>query len=268
MPAKASIEVTFTNDVSVTGEARMGERPIAQLTWSSAGRLLHMKPYDREGRPHGVEIERNEVGGVSWCARWVRGKMHGPVIHLDGRGRPLTVSEFVRGRGVDIWTNCGNVTEFREMIDGVPSGLERWGDPTRPWCEGFFFHGKRHGVFREWESTTGKLQAGFPRFFLADKRVSLRAYEIAQRTDAALRKYDPSEDLNRRAVPTEVHKAIRRAKDLREVRDVLHFGGALRGGPSETATNEFAAMVSGDELVTIGLPAKRRKRKGAKSRRS
>lgn len=212
--AKASLIINGKNDASVWGEARIGNRRLAQLTWSPDGRLLYEKPFDADEKAHGIETERDDSGRVVWCARWVHGSMHGPVIQFDHRGRPIVVTYFVHGRGTDIWVNCGKVTEFREMQGGVPHGFVRWGDPRKPWEEGHFSHGQRHGIFREWESD-GTLRAGFPHYYVKDILVSRGAYDVASSEDKSLPKYNVRDDFNRRAMPQAVREALARAKTLR-----------------------------------------------------
>lgn len=212
--AQASLIINGKNKDSVWGEARIGDRRVAQLTWSPDGRLLHEKPFDADEKIHGIETQRDDSGRVVWCARWVHGAMHGPVMQFDDRGRPIMVTHFVRGRGADIWVSCGKVTEFREMEDGVPHGFVRWGDPRRPWEEGHFCRGERHGIFREWESD-GTLREGCPRYYLKDVVVSRRAYEVALAEDESLPRYDARDDSNRRAMPQAVREALARAKSLR-----------------------------------------------------
>lgn len=133
---------------------------------------------------------------------------------FDESGQPALVTEFVHGRGTDLWMSGGRVSEVRELVDGVPHGLVRWGDPERPSEEGNFDRGRRHGIFREWE-TNGRLRRGFPRYYLRDARVSRRAYEQARAKHPSLRPYTAQEDANQREMPTAVREAFARARTLR-----------------------------------------------------
>jgi hypothetical protein len=188
--------------------------PRRRVIRSPDGRVMHEQPLDRQGRAHGIEIERDDAGAVVWSATWVHGTMHGPLIQFDGHGTPLLITQFVRGRGTDLWMTCGRISEVRELLDGVRHGVERWGDPERPTEEGYFAHGRRHGVFREWTSS-GRLRRGFPRFYLDDARVTRRTYELALERDSSLRPYSAREDSNARAMPAAVREAIARARSLR-----------------------------------------------------
>jgi hypothetical protein len=210
------------------GEAVQGTRRRARLIWSRDGRLMHEQPLDPQGLPHGIEIERDDSGAAVWCATWVHGSMHGPVMHFDERGVPVLVTLFVRGRGTDLWMNCGQVSEVRELVDGVPHGVVRWGHPRAPSEEGHFVRGRRHGIFREWESD-GTLRKGFPRFYLDDTRVSRRAYEAAQTADSSLRPYDAREDSNERVTPPAVRDAFARARSLRRELALVDRAHGARG---------------------------------------
>jgi hypothetical protein len=207
------------------GEARLGRRRLAQLLWTGDGQLRHEKPLDAEGRGHGLEIQRDDLGKIAWCAEWAHGKQHGLVIQFGPRGRPLLVTEFVRGRGADIWiSGCDGrtrtaVTEVRELVDGRLNGWVRWGSPRRPWDEEHFVHGERHGIFRRWEE--GSLCKGYPRFYVKDVRVSRRAYEAAQTSDATLPRYFEQDNVNVRALPAVVRDALARAKALRRALTVV-----------------------------------------------
>lgn len=212
---QAKLVVKGSNDDSVWGEARVGRRRVAQLNWTIDGRLLHEMPLDEKGERHGVEAQHDESGRVVWCAQWMHGAMHGPMMQFDERGRPILLTHFVRGKGTDLWAECGKVTEMREMADGKLHGLTRWGDPRRPIEEEYFFAGRRHGIFRRWQPT-GELRKGFPRFYIKDNRVSRQVYQAAQAKDPSLPEYRLEDDLNLRVMPSVVAMALKGAKRLRE----------------------------------------------------
>jgi hypothetical protein len=236
--ARAQIVVKGENEASRWGEALRGDRRLAQLTWSPEGRLLYEKPFDAEGGVHGIEIERSDSGEVVWCARWVHGVMHGPAMQFDERGRPVVVTRFEHGRGTDIWMSGGKVTEVREMAEGVPHGLVRWGAPRRPWEEGHFSRGERHGIFREWESD-GSLRAGFPRYYVRDTPVPRHQYELERAKDGSLPQYRARDDANRRPMPPSVRDALDRARCLRSERALVERAQratVIRGNDSTRET--------------------------------
>ena len=191
----------------------MHGRVVAQLAWSPEGKLLLEKPFAADGRPAGLEVEYDDAGRVIWLAHWVAGEMHGPAMQFDTDGLPVIVTEFVHGRGIDIWMSCGRVSEVRTTYNNIPDGLVRWGDPTRPDQEESFAAGKRHGIFRSWDR--GRLQAGYPMFYVDDLEVTREAYLSACAADCPLPPYNESDDSNERSMPPAVRDGVQRAKQLR-----------------------------------------------------
>lgn len=222
-PPGVVITIAGNNEASIWGAVNVGERLVVQIAWSPEGRILHEKYFDRVGRAHGVERQRDDDGHVIWCAQWVHGLMHGSVMMLDRAGRPVVVTPFVRGRGMDIWLNdCGDIVEVREMADGVPHGFVRWGEPTLPWEEEHFSRGKRHGVFRRWTEREA-LDAGFPEFYVNDECVSQAQYVSAQQTDDSLPAYSEQDDARDRVMPALVHQALQEAKTLAQGFDLDEY---------------------------------------------
>jgi hypothetical protein len=228
--ARAKLVIKGKNNDSMWGEARIEKRRLAQLNWTAGGHLLHELPLDAAGKGHGFEVERDDSGRIVWCAHWVHGSMHGPVMQFDERGRPLFVTHFVHGRGTDIWMNCGEVAEVRELLDGKLHGLVRWGNPRRPYDEGHFCRGERHGIFREW-LPSGHLRKGFPRFYLKDSQVSRRVYEAAQAEAVSLPRYNARDDFNTRTTPKAVRLALECAKYLRRNLALVDHLRRLAGPP-------------------------------------
>ena len=220
LPSDASVVVLDNNDVfGLSGEARVGGKPIAWLTWTHEYRLLSERPY-KDGKIHGVEIERDDAGRVRWCQQWSNGQMHGPLMQFDSYGLPILVTFLTHGCGADMWmgqaqkSGYEHMDEYHEINNGAPHGISRWGNPCRPHSEEWFRNGKRHGVFREW-TPNGKLLPGFPKFYLNEKPVSQAVYEAAQSKDATLPRYRKSEDNNKRSAPLKVAEAFANARVLR-----------------------------------------------------
>lgn len=212
--AHAVIEITDSDEHCVQGTVGVGGRKVMRVTWEAEGKIHRTLSYDRDGRPHGLECEYREDGILIWCQQWVHGKMHGPCMMLDERGRPLAVSKFVEGRGFDVWMGGCNegIAEIHQLADGAPHGVTRWGDPSRPWEEEHFFEGRRHGIFRCWDD--GVLEKGFPEFYVNGERVSREEYELARQNDAALPAYREQDDDNARELPAAVVEALREAEVL------------------------------------------------------
>jgi hypothetical protein len=224
-----TLVVTRHDRDSVSGEARSGRRRLARFLWTTGGLLQHETPLDARGREHGLQIERDDEGKIAWCAQWSHGKQHGLTMQLGRGGRPLLVTEFVRGRGTDIWTSgCAGpahagVSEVRELADDRLNGWIRWGNPRRPWEEEHYRRGERHGITRVWKDN--ELSAGYPQFFVRGVRVSRRAYRAAEAADPTLPRYLEQDNVNARPLPEVVRAALARAKELRRA---LAFLGQLR----------------------------------------
>jgi antitoxin component YwqK of YwqJK toxin-antitoxin module len=207
------LKINGKNDASVWGEAAVDGRVVAQLAWSPEGKLLHEKAFGPDGRPNGLEIQYDGAGRVIWCARWVAGEMHGMAMQFDDEGLPVIATPFVHGDGVDVWIACGEVSEVRATHNGIPHGLVRWGNPTKPDEEGYFANGKRHGIFRCWEGDV--MESGYPAFYVNDNQVSEDRYRAACDVDCSLPPYNESEDTNERSMPASVRDALDRASLLR-----------------------------------------------------
>lgn len=210
---ETTLKLNGRNSDSLWGEAIMHGRVVAQLVWSPEGKLLHEKPFAVDGRPNGLEVEYDDAGRVLWLAHWVAGEMHGTAMQFDTNGLPVVVMEFVHGRGIDVWMSCGDVSEVRTTYNGIPDGLVRWGDPTRPDEEEHFARGKRHGIFRSWDS--GRVRPGYPIFYVDDVEVTREAYLSACAADCTLPPYNESDDANERNMPPAVRDGLQRAEQLR-----------------------------------------------------
>lgn len=205
---------------STLSVASQGNVPLISMVWDERGEIFHENVLDTRGRHHGLELERDDDGRIHWVAEWVRDKQHGLAMQLDDRGRPAMITEFVRGTGFDIWLATCNgkgfsVGEVHQHQGGRMRGFVRWGDPRRPWSEEYYGDRGRHGVWRQWKA--GKLEAGYPKFFVADEPVSLEAYQAASAQDRTLAPYDPRDNLPRRPMLPAVRDALVRAQQVRRV---------------------------------------------------
>jgi hypothetical protein len=229
LPASASLVLIDQVPGGYRGEARADGRVLAQLAWSAEGLVSYEKTFDAAGMPHGVEIEYADDGRVRWCACWAAGEMHGPAVQLDEHELPVLASWFVHGRGVDIWMSCGRVSEVREVVNGVRHGLERWGDPERPYEEGSFRNGLRHGVFRCWDES-GVLSGTYPQYFINDEAVSAVDYLRAQANGSDLPPYEVRDDCNVRQMPASVEEALRLGSRMRAAFSLSTFVHCARRG--------------------------------------
>ncbi len=209
---QTELHITARTGRNIQGEASRSGHLVAQLSWTCFGRLCHEQSVTADGTQHGWELEYSPNGRLSWVAQWIKGKMHGLAAQFDEQGRVGFASLFSNGVGVDIF-GCGSqVSEYREMSDGVPHGIVRWGNPEEPWCEEYFKAGKRHGIFRNWQDN--RLEDSFPKFFLDDKEVDQQNYQRAANSDTSLPKYLPEDDRPARKKPKAVQESIQLAERL------------------------------------------------------
>lgn len=208
-PSQVPLTSRFTplghNDASRWGRFHFA-KSYADICWSPRGRVLSERRFNALGQTIGFEIERDEQGRVRWRVPWRNGQMHGLATQFTASGRVLVRSRFVKGAGLDVWADCGRISEVREMRDSTPHGFERWGDPFNPWEENHFVKGRRSGISRQWNGDV--LAPGFPKFFIDDEEVSRRRYLRARQLPAWTR----DDDRRERTLPFD---SVWLAKELR-----------------------------------------------------
>lgn len=169
----------------------------------------------RNGVPVGHQVEFHEFGGV-YAEPFVEGRLHGLARQFAPDGRLLMVSPFEHGTGTDFWCDHqGRLAEEHPVVDGKPSGTERWWteDQKTVYSETEWLNGEWHGATRHW--TGGRLDRGFPKFFVEGKRVSKRAYlKLAQR-DRTLPPFRPESDSPVRTLPERFLRLRERARRMR-----------------------------------------------------
>lgn len=181
----------------------VGEKLVARIYYHQTGAIEWETHYDEQGRLHGLEREQFEDGRKKYRARWTHGVQHGLQQQWDEAGRLLVATRFVRGTGIDLWFDCGRLSESREFVDGHRHGVERWWRSKHEvWHEIQLWRGQQHGVERQWNES-GRLRRGYPKYFVHDQQVTRREYEKAQRRDSTLPALSPSENRPRRKPPQE-----------------------------------------------------------------
>ncbi|NMO17387.1 hypothetical protein HPC49_06550 [Pyxidicoccus fallax] len=155
----------------------------------------------RDGAPVGYQIEYHDHGFL-YAEPFVDGLHQGWAKQYGRRGRLLLMSPFKRGTGTDYWCDeKGRLAEEHPLVAGKPSGWERWWweDQQTVYSETHWHAGEWHGITRHW--TGGKLDRGYPKFFIHQEQVSKRAYLAAARTDPTLPPYRPEDDSPERPLP-------------------------------------------------------------------
>jgi hypothetical protein len=138
--------------------------------------------------------------------------VHGWAKQFDSRGRLIFESHFRHGTGTDYWCDDrGGLSEGHPMVAGKPSGRERWWyDGTTVSSETDWLEGAWHGIKREW--TKGRLDRGYPQFFVRGERISKRGYVAAARRDPTLPPYRPEDDSPKRRLPERFVELRRRLR--------------------------------------------------------
>ncbi len=167
---------------------------------------LHALASDENGQPHGLEREWHPSGRLGYEARYEHGLQHGLQRQWDERGRLVVRTRFVRGTGLDLY--CGDlrpgvVSESRELAAGLCHGFERWWTDRKLTREAHFVDSWEHGVTRSW-TLAGKMERGWPRYFVRGERVDRRAYLRACKSDETLPHWRARDDRPTRPRPVAI----------------------------------------------------------------
>jgi hypothetical protein len=166
----------------------------------------------RDGVVVGHQLEY-ESGAIIYAEPFVDGVNHGLAKQFRPDGRLLLVSPFKSGTGIDFWCDeRGRLAEEHPLVRGQPSGTERWwnDDQKTIYTETEWLNGEWHGARREW--CDGRLERGFPRFYVQGERVAKRAYLRLARQDPCLPPYRPEADAPARILPKTFLELRRRAR--------------------------------------------------------
>jgi hypothetical protein len=213
IPAGATERVTKVHESGgkATSEFWFRGRLTGRAFWDSDGALC-MAVGLKDGVPVGHQLEFQD-GALVYAEPFVKGLLHGTAKQFDTRGRLLLVSPFKQGTGTDFWCDeRGRLSEEHPLVAGKPSGTERWWneDQKTAYSETEWLNGEWHGATRHW--TDGRLDRGFPRFFVRGKRVSKRAYLKLAARDPSLPPYRPEADSPARVLPKRVLELRQRTR--------------------------------------------------------
>jgi antitoxin component YwqK of YwqJK toxin-antitoxin module len=193
-----------------TSEFWFRGRLVGRAFWDSDGSLC-MAVGLRDGVAVGLQIEYRD-GAVVYAEPFAKGVIHGLAKQYRRDGRLLLVSPFTQGTGTDFWCDeRGRLAEEHPLVQGKPSGTERWWNPdqTTVFSETEWLNGVWHGASRHW--TDGRLDRGFPKFYVRGKRIAERAYLRLARQDPGLPPYRPEADSPARTLPKMFLKLRERA---------------------------------------------------------
>jgi hypothetical protein len=196
-----------------TVEYRIGEELVGRRLFERDGTLFYETPL-RDGLAEGRVYEFHHSGALNCLEPCVRGLQHGTCYQWDEDGRLLGRYVLRNGSGLDVWryrAPNGRIvaSEVRMLRARLRHGFEWWLHGRQLSSEAHFVVGKSHGIERSW-SVAGKLERGYPRYWIDDSRVTKRQYLVASRKDSSLPPFRERDNRAKRALPRTVRSEIDR----------------------------------------------------------
>ena len=170
----------------------------------------------RRGKRHGREYRLDLPGKLLSATAYRNGLEHGLARQWSDGGNLIGSYRMRNGTGVDLWwleswtkPRRPYLAEVHFMLQGCPHGYEWWlnEDQRSVWHERHWSHGDLHGIERKW-NTIGKLEPGFPKFYVRGKRVTREAYERARLTNSSLPVFRYEDDKHERKFPPAVARRL------------------------------------------------------------
>jgi len=167
----------------------------------------------KNGKKHGREYVWNEDGSLESVEPYFEGKLHGLSKQYGRNGKVIGTYRCVHGAGFDIW-RCERedglimICEIHSLQDGRPHGYEWWvrGDQRSVWHERHWQQGIVHGIERMWSK--GKLQPGYPKFWIQGRSVRKTAYMKASKEDKTLPVFEEKDNRPQRKFPAEIESLL------------------------------------------------------------
>jgi antitoxin component YwqK of YwqJK toxin-antitoxin module len=174
----------------------------------------------RDGKSQGTTYRLDTPGRLLSATPYSRGIEHGVARQWGDNGRLLGTYRMHRGTGIDLWWDEAwskprrrYLAEVHFMRRGQPHGFEWWinEDQRSVHDERHWRDGCQHGIERTW-NFKGRLRRGFPKYFVAGRRVTRRQYTRAAATDPSLPPFRKDENRPGRKFPpvTARHLGTRR----------------------------------------------------------
>lgn len=186
----------------------------------SEGGVVELEHGIRRGRTHGTHSEWDSEGRLMFRETYVNGRAHGIAKQWSRiAGKLIGKFRMNHGTGIDLWWNDGPgrfyLSEIRYMRNGLLHGREWWldGSEKSVWSERWWRNGHKHGIERQWNSK-GKLDKGFPKYFLSDKQVSRSQYLKAAVQDPSLPPYQAEDNKSKRIFPSEIQPHLRKTSGV------------------------------------------------------
>ena len=189
------------------------------------GQVVGQRAYDRDGnlrietplkngKKHGHEYNWSEAGTLESVEPYVEGKSHGLAKQYGRNGKVIGTYRCVHGTGFDIWRleqEDGSIiiSEIHSLQNGLPHGFEWWlrADQQSVWHELHWRQGIYHGIERKWNDE-GKLNLGYPKYWIDGQVVSKRVYVKAAQQDKTLPMFREEDNLSQRRFPAEIENLL------------------------------------------------------------
>lgn len=176
----------------------------------------------RDGRLHGTSYRIDTPGRLLSATPYFQGQEHGVARQWGDDGRLLGTYRMHHGTGIDLWWDetwrkprrrC--LAEVHFMRRGHRHGFEWWinEDQVSVYIERHWREDLTHGIERSW-NFNGRLQRGYPKYFVAGEQVTCRQYTKAAASDASLPPFRKAENRPWRAFPPVIarHLGARRGR--------------------------------------------------------
>ena len=203
-------------------ECLIGDAVVGIREYYENGTIARETPI-KDGQIHGRVYDWEEDGKLLSMEPWFHGKPHG-IAKQYSSNRILGTYKLLHGTGYDLWRSRGSdgtvyLSEIHSMKDGLPHGFTWWINRNKTiWNESHWHEGKLHGIERRWNNygdLCGRLNRGYPKYWIKNRQVTRRRYLIECRKDSTLPAYRTSDDLPRRIFPAPLARLI---KDRRKVK--------------------------------------------------
>jgi hypothetical protein len=194
-------------------ECILDDQVVGQRAYNRERSLIIETPL-KNGQKHGREFIWNDHGALESVEPYVEGKMHGLAKQYGQDGKVIGTYRFVRGTGYDIWRHqmedgTIGISEIHSLQEGLPHGYEWWLklDQHSVSHERHWHKGMVHGIERMWNDK-GRLQRGYPKFWIQGQAVSKRVYLKAAAQDQTLPPFEERDNHPQRRFPTEIEKLL------------------------------------------------------------
>ena len=162
----------------------------------------------KDGLMHGNAYRSDVPGELLSAEPYVDGLPHGVAKQWSGDGKLIGTYTMKRGTGVDLWwaeNGEGGIpylSEARYLRNGKLHGFEWWlnDDQRSVWSERYFQNSQKHGIERSWNQR-GRLNRGFPRYWIHDRRVTKPQYIRECEKDPSLPRYRQIDNRPTRTFP-------------------------------------------------------------------